>query len=313
MTLKRNNKVEKPPLRAGFWSLPWLAVQLCMSPGRQPFNLLQGKEESDVLHMNHDERHSNLTLWTLNLTHRSIAWGAAMLLLGCASAQAAGSWTYRDGIGKNEALCHDLLKRLNRYDSDESLDRRCSLSVISCYPKFTAPPWEELDLRKYEDLFFELTKYSGEGHARYFHLQPVQKQQKPDSYYRYRAKLFIEEGGRLRMWRTRLVNNYGTGPILSAPSGDQTIVQMYIPSKSQDKYCSINPANANSVALLFIVTPDLKGPDPNIDPGTHGILGGRDLMIYEGKPILIGSEDIWRDGTLMLEQICDFEFVKGKK
>ena len=228
-----------------------------------------------------------------------------------------GSWTYRGGAGRNEPLCHELLRRLNRYDQDESLGNRCSFPVLASHPKFSAPPWEELDLRQHEELFVKLIKYSDEGPAGYFQLRPGLKQQNPDSYYQYRAKLLIEEGGRLRVWRTRLVNHYGSGPIIPAPPGDQAIVQMYIPMSKeiQATYCAgkPKPANVNGLDLLFIVTPDLSGPDPNIDPGTLGILGGSDLVIYEGKPLLVSGEDVWRDGELMLNRLCNFEFVERRK
>jgi uncharacterized protein len=234
------------------------------------------------------------------------------------SSTQGGDWTYRDGGGKNQPLCHELLKRLNRYDRDESLENRCSFPVIASYPQFTMPPWEELDLKTHEELLFKLMKYSGEGGPDgYFHLLPGLKQRAPDSTYRYKAKQFAKEGVHLRMWRTRLVQHYGTGPIVSAPPGEQAIVQMYIPMPKEglDTYCvgKPKPAKVNSLELLFIVTADLSGPDPNVDPGTFGILGGRDLVIYEGQPWLVSSEDIWRDGVLMLNQYCDFEFVKWKK
>lgn len=228
-----------------------------------------------------------------------------------------GDWIYRDGGGKNESLCHELLKRLNRYDRDEGLENRCSFPVIASYPQFTAPPWEELDLGKNEELLFKLMKYGGEGGPDgYFHLLPELKQRSPDSAYRYKAKRFVEEGGRLRVWRTRLVNQYGTGPIVSAPPGEQTIVQMIfsVPKVNQDAYCvgKPKPTSVYGAALLYIVTSDLSGPDPNVDPGTYGILGGHDLVIYEGKPLLVGSESIWQDGELRLSQLCDFEFITGK-
>lgn len=228
-----------------------------------------------------------------------------------------GNWTYRGNSGRNESLCHDLLRRLNRYDRDESLDNRCSFPVIASYPSFTAPPWEELDLQKYGELFFKLMKYSGEDPVGYFQLAPGLQQRAPDSHYQYLTQRFIERGGRLRVWRTRLVNHYGTGPIIPAPPGEQAIVQMYIPmpKESQATYCvgKPKPASVKEVELLFIVTPDLSGPDPNIDRGTFGILGGRDLMVYEGRPVLVGGEDVWRDGKLMLDRLCSFEFVQGKK
>lgn len=225
-----------------------------------------------------------------------------------------GDWTYRGNSGRNELLCHDLLKRLNRYDGSESLDHRCSSEVIASYPKFYEAAWEDLDPRKYEELIVKLEKYSQEGPAGYFHLMPGLKEQQPDSAYRYRARDFIEHGGRLQMWRTRLVNHYGTGPIIPAPPGEQTIVRMGtpLPNNPQTKICIGKQKNI-SWGVVYVVTADLSGPDPNVDPGTFGILSSHRLAIYEGKPVLVGIEDIWRDGKLMLDRVCDFEFVKGEK
>lgn len=227
-----------------------------------------------------------------------------------------GSWTYRWSSGRNEPLCHKLLSRLNRYDRDESVENRCSFPVLTSYPKFSAPPWEELDVEKHGELFFKLMKYSGEGGPNgYFHLLPGLKQRAPDSHYRYRAKLLIDQGARMRVWRSRLFDHYGVVPT-PAPPGEQAIVQIYIPmsKESMATYCvgKPKPVGFNQLVLLFIVTPDLSGPDPNVDPGTYGISGGKDLLIYEGNPILVGWEDVWRDGVLMPDRLCNFEFVQGE-
>lgn len=230
-----------------------------------------------------------------------------------ASSTQGGSWTYRGGAGRDEPLCRELLKRLNRYAHDGG----CSLPVMMSYHKFTAPPWEELDPQQHEELLFKLEKYAQEGPDGYFHLLPGLEALQPDWVYRNRAKQFLEEGGRLRVWRTRLVNHYGSGPIVAAPPGNQTIVQKYIriSKEIQSTYCTDRPKPTELYmrASIYIVTSDLSGPDPNVDPGTFGIMGGSDLVIYEGKPLLIRSEDVWWDGELRLECPCDFEFVKGEK
>lgn len=227
-----------------------------------------------------------------------------------------GSWTYRWSSGRNEPLCHKLLSRLNRYDRDESVENRCSFPVLTSYPKFSAPPWEELDVEKHGELFFKLMKYGEEGGPNgYFHLLPGLKQRAPDSHYRYLANRMIDQGARMRVWRTRLFDHYGVVPT-PAPPGEQAIVQIYIPmsEESMATYCvgKPKPASFYLSEALYIVTSDLAGPDPNVDPGTFGILSWRDLLIYEGKPILVGSEDVWRDGELMPDRLCNFEFVQGE-
>lgn len=228
-----------------------------------------------------------------------------------------GEWTYHDGAGRKERLCRNLLVRLNLNDRDEGLESRCSFSVIASYPGFSAPPWEELDPKAHEDLLVKLLKYSGEDPVGYFQLRPEVKPRNTDSYYQSSAKRIIEEGGRLRVWRTRLVNHFGTGPIVTAPPGEQSIVQMYLPmpKENQGIFCpgKPKPTRLNSVKLTYIFTGDLSGPEPLVDRGTFGVLNGRDLVIYNGQPLLIGSEDVWQDGPIMLERVCNFDFISGEK
>jgi hypothetical protein len=249
------------------------------------------------------------------------------LLLWGTSAHGDGSWTYRGGAGKNEPLCRELLRRLNRYDRDESLTERCSWDVIASYPKFTEPPWEEIDPRKHEELIVKLEKYAQEGPDGYFHRLPGLKQWAPDLYYRNRAKDFIEQGARLLVWRTKSTQFYRTFPI--PPGGptqseQQTIVRMFIPwgenwqkknhGKPEPEYCVGKPhAKGTWTVTIFIVTPDLAGPDPNIDAGTWGILGRHALLMYEGAPLLVNGYSIWRSTSGVLGGYCDFEFVELKK
>ena len=234
-----------------------------------------------------------------------------------------GDWTYRNGAGKNEPLCHDLLKRLNRYDRNESLDNRCSWNVIASYPGFSEPPWEELDPKKYEDLIAKLEKYWQENPNGYFHRLPGLKEWAPAEYYRRKAKDFIEHGGRLQVWRTKLSSFNPSNPKRnSTSSNEQTLVRMsggfptQPPSKELEenlsKICKGMPG-VDSPGAIFYVTSDLSGPDPAVEAGTFGIMSGRDLKIYEGKPLFVGSESIWRDTQYGLMGYCDFEFVKGKK
>lgn len=223
-----------------------------------------------------------------------------------------GDWIYRDGGGKSELLCQDLLKRLNYYyHQNELLDEQCSWDVVVSYPKFTEPPWTVLDPLKHEELIVNLMKYDQEGGEAYFHLRPGLKEQNPDSVYRNRAVDFIDQGGRLLMWRTRLIQHDGT---------EQTIVQRWIPwidrirvlNRNQGKPC-IDKQKISWTGGGDAVTADLSGPDPNVDPATHEVVRRHQLVIYEGKPLLVNGKDVWRGGKLKLDRLCDFEFVKGEK
>jgi len=234
-----------------------------------------------------------------------------------------GSWTYRGGAGRNEPLCRELLKRLNRYEWNESQDSRCSWDVIASYPEFSEPPWEELDSKQYEDLIFKLTKYGQETPEGYFHRLSGLKEMAPDRVYRNNAKEFIKYGGRLQVWRTKLSAFNPTNPKRdSISAGEQTIIRMSggfprrPPSKELDEKinntCKGMP-RVYSHGEIFYVTSDLSGPDPAVETGTFGIISGHDLRIYQGKPIFVGFQTIWRDSPSGLNRDCNFEFVKGEK
>ncbi|HUX65823.1 MAG TPA: lysozyme inhibitor LprI family protein [archaeon] len=250
---------------------------------------------------------------------------ALATFLAPATPAQGGVWTYRDGAGRNELLCHALLKRLNRYDRNESLNRGCSWNAIASYPEFSEPPWEELDAKKYEDLIAKLEKYWQESPDGYFHRIPGLKDKAPAEVYRNNAKDFIKNGGRLQVWRTKLssFNPYTLNVKGNHPSAnEQTIVRMsggyptQPPSKELEKklsnICKGMP-RPDSPGAIFYVTADMRGPDPAVEGGTYGIISGNDLKIYDGKPLLVGSESIWRDSQYGLMGYCDFEFVKGGK
>lgn len=230
-----------------------------------------------------------------------------------------GDWIFRDGAtGHEPPLCYELLKRLNRYAQDgDVVPPDCGGIVLTSYPKFTLPPWEEVDIRQHQDLLYILMVYRANGHRGDRVLKelvnsPVDRRYVDD------AKAFIEKGGRLRIWRTRLVENYrGGNGYVPAPPGNQTLLQMYIP---RPKEKSMLPCDDKPVPItdysnmdIFMVSPDLSGIDPLFTAGMSGIFSGMDLLLYEGKPILIGLDRLWWHGKLSLNSPCAFEFVPWRK
>lgn len=222
------------------------------------------------------------------------------------------NWIYQDGTGENEPLCHDLLNRLNEYfHRDQPLDEQCSWDVITSYPAFTEPSWTELDPRKHKVLLTKLMKYDQEGLDEALNLRHGLKGQNPDSLYRNRADDFIEQGGRLRYWRTPLVQHDGA---------EQTIAQRWIPWLHRTEVLNRNhgkPCIAKQTSTWLgggdVVTADISGLDQNIEPATHEIVRRHQLVIYKNKPLLINGKDVWRSGEYNLDHVCSFEFVKGEK
>ncbi len=227
-------------------------------------------------------------------------------------------WTNQDGEGKKELLCRVLSNRLNHYERERP-DTRCSTwDELASYPKFTEPSWEELDPKTHEKLLTKLMKYE---HGDYFQTLPKLEQQKRDSLYRNLVKDFIQGGDRLRVWRTKPALIYGTDDgTPTTPTEEQTFVQIGT-EPEQTTLCvgTLHPP-ADWMMRTYVVTPDLSGPDPNFIPVKPGIVNtnallvnSHGLFIYEGKPILVGNNDIWRFSSGSLERICNFQFVKWKK
>lgn len=229
------------------------------------------------------------------------------------------NWGYRNGAGRNELLCQDLLSRLNKYDWGGSLDDRCSWDVIGSYPEFSRPPWQDLDSKLYVGLIAKLEKYEQDGPDGYFHRLAGLKNAQPDDVYAKWAGEFIKYGGRLQVWRTTLspFDAYGSNSKgNSAAPRERTLVRLIgrFPTIPTGK--TANPCGGLIKAVphgtVFYVTPDLSGPDPTVEAGTFGLISGHDLMIYKGHPIFVGFQTILRDSRYGLISYCDFEF-KGRE
>ena len=245
-----------------------------------------------------------------------------------------GAWMYSGGtnnvLASSEPLCQVLLKRLNRYEWKEEYS--CSLwGILATYPEFSDPPWEDIDpetfgLEKYEDLVFKLYKYNQENPSRYFHRMPGLQPQQPDLVYHNRAKSFIQDGGRLQVWRTKISAFTETSTTRPDPSRtrERTLIRMIygypwkrtMTQRERDDLhnntCKGIPEEPDR-GTIFYVTADLSGPDPDVDTGTFSITGGHDLKMYQGSPIFVGYAyaSLWRDAPYGLSGFCNFEFIKG--
>lgn len=246
------------------------------------------------------------------------AYEARLHRLSSASAQGGGDWPYRDIEGKNELLCRVLINRINHYERERP-DTRCSTwDEIASYPKFTEPSWEELDPKTHEELLIKLMKYE---RGDYFQTLPKLEQQKRDSVYRNLVKDFIHSGGHLRVWRTKPALIYGGGHgTPNTSTEEQTFVQIGT-EPEQTMLCvgTLHPP-ADWMSRTYVVMPDLSDLDSNIIPAKPGIANTNALLVntnglfmYEGKPILVGSQDVWRFSSGSLEHICHFQFIKGEK
>lgn len=225
----------------------------------------------------------------------SVSWSAGV-----------GRWEYY--TGKGYTVCDALYKRLNRYrypDPDNA--NNCAWQVALSYPGFTEPPWEELGTTGHEELIYRLLKYAdGTGTKR------------PERVYQEAARRFIEEGGRVQLWRTRLISNFGSKehPEVWAPPGLQNVIQLRYPKLSAEQagtvLCPTAPQADWQGGQVFIANDDLTDVHPDI--GYVGvILANMTLVLYSERPYFLSglatsSITLGRNESTGLTDFCDIRY-----
>jgi hypothetical protein len=229
-----------------------------------------------------------------------------------------GKWTHRYQEEREIPLCRALVQRLNRYTRDEE---HCATVVLASYPEFKVPDWQLVDRGAYEHLATEILRVGPQGVATV--PAPTRsgnsKVGQPDSSYGYDAEQALKTGARVRVWRTRAFDQYWfSGVIAEAPPGLQAIVQLDAgdDARADGSYCKGKPvANERFPSWVqnVIFEPDLRRPDPRVDPSTFNDILGSVPMMYQGIPVFIYGASISRGAPGRLQGVCSFVFVEGGK
>lgn len=232
------------------------------------------------------------------------------LTIGTAySAGAMAGWDHHEG--KGYTLCDALHKRLNKYAYPDPVKHvnSCGWNVMLSYPGFTEPPWEELEPRQHEELIFKLLRYAEGSFAR------------PGSEPRIRAEAreFIEQGGRVQLWRTRLISDFYNKkhPEVWAPPGVQNVIHLrYPPTPIQEEttaLCPDVPRAGFAGGSLFIVNDEFTDIHP--DMGVAGpILARSTLLLYRGRPHFLSGSfafefAVGRDEGSGPGSFCNFRYT----
>lgn len=211
-------------------------------------------------------------------------------------------------------LCQGLLDRLNHYSWPDKQHQQCYRDVVVSSPELKEPPWEELDPREHMDLLVRLLRYWS-GPKNYFRSPPPSAQ---DSAQHDRAQSFIDEGGRMLLWRARILDHYLIEEGGSeAPPGEQAIVQLRTkkPTTSEAQQACPGKPLLDWQSTVFFAAPDLSGPDPHVPGGSFAIMSTSSLMLYQGVPYFIDEyHSIWESIPARgLMGLCNFKFVGEKK
>jgi hypothetical protein len=120
----------------------------------------------------------------------------------------------------------------------------------------------------------------------------------------------------MQVWHTRLLSNLGDNADQPAPPGEQTVVMLTTNVGVADPHADCpGKVTKNLYRPIFIVTGDLSGPDSRVGAGTAFVLNTHRPVIYKGKTLLIGTEDIFENfpNAGMKGGVCSFKFVGHQK
>ncbi len=231
---------------------------------------------------------------TLDKINATFAWAKPVVLLRwlmaatttaafpLSCAHAAG-WIHRTGQGYT--LCDALHKRLNKYNYPDPLKQpnNCGWNAALSYPGFTEPPWQELDPAQNRALVYKLIKYTWSSG------KPDAVLPKQELFVRQDVEQFIEQGGRIQLWRTHLISNFfnKNHPERWTPPGLQNVVQLRYTFSSTSKSEQTNACSdipwAGWSGSLFILNDDLTDIHPEIGLAGNELVN-RTLVLYKSKP-----------------------------
>lgn len=173
-------------------------------------------------------------------------------------------------------LCESLATRLNAFPEE------CVSDAIETYPEFSEPPWRALDPRDYVDLIGKLIRYKS-GRDLYFSAPQNM------NLVRGAGQHFVEHGGELRIWRTRLMSMEGGATNAITDTAPQTVVLLVDKIGAAAPPACSGTTTKNWIRSTFIVLPDLSGPDPSVGQGLAYALSTRWPVLYRGQTLLING------------------------
>ena len=233
---------------------------------------------------------------------------AVVLIVTSITCPVAKAGHFVDGFHGQDPICRALVRRLNKYHPSN----HCIWDVISTFSGFKDPPWQELDPKAHKALLAELIRYRGEGPDGYFKLKPNATLLATEKRYLKAAQYFIDVGGRLELWRARLLDYSGLEPM---PQGQQAVVQMRYPINKtlNDKVCSRVPRTKwDSSTAVAILTDELEGPDPHVSGADARLMGTHSVFLYKGRLYLVSPSNVWDVSHGLRKEVCSFKYANGK-
>jgi uncharacterized protein YecT (DUF1311 family) len=227
----------------------------------------------------------------------------------------AAGWQY--SRGKGYTLCDAIYRRINQFSYPDPMkeSNSCGWNAMLSFDDFTEPPWQELDVQKHLDLVYKLIRYSWSG-GRPDSIRPSQ-----EPFIRQDVERFIKEGGRVQLWRAKLLSNFYNAdhPEAWAPPGLQNVIQLRQSNTTESKelqsrLCPRIPW-VGWGGYTYLVNDDLTNVHPDIGWFAAFSMGGT-LVLFNGQPYSLGREadlglSINRDDGRGPDGLCSFKYIKA--
>jgi hypothetical protein len=225
-------------------------------------------------------------------------------------------WVVTKGEESNLCLAvRDRLQAITVAGFEKFMGNSCVYSAAVTYPEFEEPPWKELSAVAHENLIYELLRFANLRTKIYFNRQKNNevnaqseklndRREKFNFRFRQEARDFIVSGGKILIWRTKLVSDFRLAGAGGFAPDQQNVIKLIYPAEFREDNKVACPKVVNvsySKSLLFFVSDDLTGPDPRIGYTGDSLLGSIP-MLWKGRPVFLaggGNENLtvgWDEG-----------------
>ncbi|QDQ25354.1 hypothetical protein FNU76_02730 [Chitinimonas arctica] len=200
--------------------------------------------------------------------------------------------------GSEDKMCQNLKSYLNEAAPEgtsvrgtSTLQNYCS-STILLAPIFSEPPWTELDPKEHKALIEKLLQYTRDGAEKYFQSAGLASSSQARSY-AAEAEEFINSGGRVQYWKTRLLDNAyppNDPATIALASGEQHVIQLRFNTNTpvvRSEYAPLENGckTPGWYGRVFLVTGDLANPEKISGWNTTHA----SLKLFEKDPVLISD------------------------
>jgi hypothetical protein len=218
------------------------------------------------------------------IVHRILV--ASLLLIPLHPDASAAGWKL--DRGKGYTICEAIFNRINQFNYPDPIKEpnNCAWNAMLSLRDFTDPPWEDLNPAENSKLIYNLIKHSWSNG------EPEKVKASQEPFVQSDIAEFINNGGRVQLWHTRLVSNFynDNHPESWTPPDPQNVIQLRyaipVASKTLDaKVCPSIP-QPGWFGRTYIANDDLSAIHPDTGRALDLYVMGT-LVLYKRNPFFL--------------------------